>query len=146
MATFRWPSGWDPLVGIRAMQKELERLSGRSAMSGSRQIGGGTYPPVNVLNGQTELVVECEIAGLKREDVDLTITGETLQIKGAKSPLTSDEVRYQCRERGMGDFNRTIVLPDRVDTDRISASLANGILTVRLPKAEASLPKHIEVK
>lgn len=147
MTTFRWPSGWDPLLGFRAMQRELERLSGRSSMSGSRHIGGGVYPPVNVLNGSTELIVECEIAGLKREDIDLSITGETLVIKGSKKPLIEgDEICYQCHERGMGDFSRTIVLPDRVEPDKISASLVDGILTVRLPKIEAVLPKHIDVK
>ena len=146
MATFRWPSGWDPLLGFRAMQKELERLSRRDSVSG-RQIGGGAYPPVNVLNGSTELIVECEIPGLKREDIDLSITGETLQIKGSKKPITaSEDVRYQCHQRGMGDFSRTIVLPDRVDSERISASLVDGILTVRLPKTEAALSVHIDVK
>lgn len=134
-------------MGFRVMQKELEKLAGRSLMSGSRQIGGGAYPPVNVLNGSAELIVECEIPGLIREEIDLSIVGETLVIKGSKKPLIEGEdVRYQCHERGMGDFSRTIVLPDRVDAERISASLAEGILTVRLPKAEAALVKHIDVK
>ena len=93
------------------------------------------------------MVVECEIPGLKREDIDLSITGETLAIKGIKKPISEGEdIRYQCRERGIGDFSRTIVLPDRVDAERISASLVDGILTVRLPKTEAALAKHIEVK
>lgn len=151
MATFRWPGNWDPFAGLRVMQRELERLSNRSGFGEGRNIGGGVYPPVNVLNGPKELVVECEVAGVKREEIDLSITGETLVVKGVKHPAgvvgeSDSEVRYQRCERGSGDFNRTIVLPDEVEADRISASLVDGILTVRLPKSETALPQQIEVK
>ncbi len=148
MATlFRWPSGWDPAASLRSMQKELERISGRSDTPGSRRIGGGAYPPVNVYNGSSELIVECEVPGVKREDIDLSITGETLVVKGSKAPQVDDEnVRYQCRERGVGDFARTIVLPDSVDSERISATLTDGVLTVCLPKTEAATAKRIDVK
>ncbi len=147
MATFRWPSGWDPFAGLRAMQRELDRLSGRSFFGESRSIGGGVYPPVNVLNGPEEIVVECEVAGVQRGDIDLSITGETLVIRGTKHrPVEDDDVRYHRCERGTGDFNRTIVLPDKVDAEKISAALTEGILTVRLPKSEAALPRRIEVR
>jgi HSP20 family protein len=147
MAIFRWPSGWDPWVGLRVMQRELERLAGRGSLGEGRNIGGGVYPPVNVLNGPKDILVECDMAGVPREDVDLSITAETLVIKGVKKPpAEEDAVRYQRRERGCGDFNRTIVLPDRVDTERISASLTDGILTVRLPKSQAGTPRRIQVQ
>ncbi|MBN1941935.1 MAG: Hsp20/alpha crystallin family protein [Phycisphaerae bacterium] len=153
MATlFRWPGNWDPFAGLRVMQRELERLSGRGGFGEGRNIGGGVFPPVNVYNGPAELVVECEVAGVKREDVDLSITGETLVVKGVKHPAGATEekaesdIRYQRCERGSGEFSRTIVLPDKVDPDRISASLIDGILTVRLPKSQAALPKKINVK
>lgn len=148
MATlFRWPGNWDPFAGLRVMQRELERLSGRGGFGEGRSIGGGVFPPVNVYNGPTELVVECEVPGVKREDVDLSITGETLVVKGVKHPACDpDGNRYQRCERGSGEFNRTIVLPDRIDPERITAGLVDGILTVRLPKSEAALPKKINVK
>ncbi len=147
MAVFRWPSGWDPLAGLRVMQRELERLSRRGLMGEGRGIGGGEYPPINVLNGPDDIVVECEVAGVKREDIDLSITGETLIIKGVKKPPVDDEsIHYQRCERGSGDFSRTIILPDKVDAERISACLSAGILTVRLPKSEAGSPRQIEVK
>ena len=147
MAIFRWPSGWDPFAGLRVMQRELERLSGRGIMGEGRGIGGGVYPPVNVLNGPNDIVVECEVPGVKRDDIDLSITGETLVIKGTKHPSADEEsIRYQRCERGSGDFSRTIVLPDKVNADGISARLSAGILTVRLPKSETGSPRHIEVK
>ena len=151
MATFRWPGNWDPFAGLRVMQRELERLSSRSGFGEGRNIGGGVYPPVNVYNGPKELIVECEVAGVKREDIDLSITGETLVVRGVKHPAgvfgkAEGEIRYQRCERGSGDFSRTVVLPDKVDAENISANLVDGVLTVRLPKSETALPRQIEVK
>jgi len=145
MATFRWPSGFDPLVGLRVMHRELDRLMGRGAQPGAQRVSG-VYPPVNVLNGEDELVVLCEVPGIPREDLDISITGETLVVSGTKrAPDAAEDVRYQVRERGAGEFSRTIVLPDRVDTDRIVATLADGVLTIRLPKSESARPKQIPV-
>jgi len=68
-------------------------------------------------------------------------------VKGVKHPSADEEqVRYQRRERGAGDFSRNVVLPDKVDADRVEAKLADGILTIRLPKSEAAKPKQVEVK
>ena len=145
MAVFRWPNSLDPWSGLRQMQRELERLMGRAA-SDSRSIGGGIYPPVNVLNGSDDLIVQCEVAGVSKDDLDISITGDTLVIRGRKLPSADEQnVRFQRRERGSGDFSRTIVLPDKVDADRVEANLKDGILTIRLSKSEAAKPKQIRV-
>jgi HSP20 family protein len=144
---FRWPSGWDPLGTVRYMQREMDRFLGRGVTGDPRRVGGGTYPPVNVLNGPDDLIVQCELAGVKREDIDLSITGETLVIKGTKRPsVEADDVRFQRQERGFGQFSRTVVLPDKVDADGVDAELKAGVLTVRLPKSEAAKPKQIAVR
>lgn len=144
MALFKWSENWDPFVGLRSMQKELERIFG--GVGTGRGVGGGVYPPVNVYNGEAEIVVECEVPGMKKEDIDLSLTAETLVVKGTKAPSAEeDAVKYQRRERGAGDFSRTIVLPDKVDADGITAALERGILTIRLPKSEAAKPKQITV-
>ena len=147
MATlFRWPSGLDPLASLRYMQRELERMMGRGLFGETQRIGGGVYPPVNVLDGEDDIVVQCELAGVRREDLDLSITGETLVIKGLKRASDDEErVRYQRRECGSGEFSRTVVLPDKVDADRTEAKLEAGILTIRLPKSEAARSKQIKV-
>jgi len=147
MATFRWPVGWDPFAGLRHVQRELERLTGRWPFSESSGLDGGGFPPVNVLNGPDEILVQCEMPGLRRDDIDLSITGETLVIKGRKQSAADETtVTYQRRERPFGDFTRTIVLPDSVDAARIEAKLADGILTVRLAKSQAAKPRQIPVK
>jgi len=147
MAIFRWPGGWEGFAGLRQIQRELERLVGGGLFGESRRVGGGSYPAVNVLNGREDMIVQAELAGVKREDVDLSITGETLVIKGTKRPAQAEgELRYQRRERGTGDFSRTVVLPDKVNADGVEASLSNGVLTIRLPKSEAAKPRQISVK
>jgi HSP20 family protein len=147
MTAFRWRNGWDPLAGLRLVQRELERLSGRSGES--RSVGGGSYPPVNVYNSEDNILVECELAGVARDSVDLSITGETLVIKGTKPATTEseepDNLRFHRSERSAGDFSRTIVLPDRVESDRIEATMSDGLLRITLPKAEAARPKQIKV-
>ncbi len=145
MATFRFPGGLDPILGLRYMQREFERMFGRSE-GAAEAVAAAEYPPVNVLSGEEEILVQCEVAGVAREDLDLTITGETLTVRGTKRPPGDEEqLRYQRRERGVGDFARTIVLPDRIDADRAEAKVSDGVLTVRLPKAESARPRQIRV-
>ncbi len=72
---FRWPGGWDPFGTLRTMQRELERAAGSDLFGDGRRVGGGNYPPVNVFSGADEIIVQSEVPGLKKEDLDLSITG-----------------------------------------------------------------------
>jgi len=146
MAIFRWGSHFDPLAGFRQLHRELDRLM-RPSFTEARRVGGGAYPPVNVYEAPGEVLVQCEVAGVDPSDLDVSITGETLTIKGQKRPLPeAEDVKFIRRERGSGEFTRMIVLPDAVEADKIEATLADGIMTIRLPKAASEQPKQIEVK
>jgi HSP20 family protein len=141
MSIFRWSGSFDPWLPLRQLQRELERWSGPQ----SRGIGGGAYPPINVYNSEDAVVVQCEMAGVDEKDLDVSITGDTLTIKGTKRIDEPDDARYIQRERGWGEFTRTVVLGESVDGDKISANLSGGVLTVRLPKSAAAKPRQIEV-
>ena len=91
MTPIRWPSGLDPFSSLRYMARELERMVGRSLAGEMQGVGGGAYPPVNVLNGPNDTIVQCELAGVARDDLDISITGETLVIKGTKKPPADEE-------------------------------------------------------
>ena len=146
MAIFRWGTNFDPFAGLRHIQRELERLHW-SWFGESRRIGGGAYPPVNVYESPEEILVQCEVAGVEPTAVDASITGETLTIKGTKLALPEEEgVKFIRRERGGGEFTRTIVLPETVEADKVDASLRNGVMTIRLPKSAAAKPMRIEIK
>lgn len=147
MPIFRLEASQVPWGGLRWLQREVDQLMGASRLFGnSRRVGGGNYPPVNVCNGDAEIIVMAEVPGVASEDLDLSITGETLVIKGVRKPTVErNDVTFQRRERESGQFGRTVILPDKVDAENVTARLADGVLTITLPKSEAAKPKQIAV-
>ena len=95
-------------------------------------------PSVNVRETDTEVVVTAEMPGLDTSDVDLTIRGHALVIRGVKREEREDaRGSVHVAERRYGSFLRTVALPDDVDAERAEARVDRGVLTVRLPKAES---------
>jgi len=91
--------------------------------------------------------VRAELPGLKAEDLDISVTGDTLSISGErKLPAEDEKAKYHRREREAGRFSRILSLPARTDTKKVEAVCTDGVLTVTLPKAEAAKPKQISVK
>jgi HSP20 family protein len=104
------------------------------------------YPPLNLYDAGDRYVLSAQLPGMTPADVDLTITGETLTIRGErKRPEGIKDDNYRRQERPMGRWARTITLPDRVDSSQVGASFSDGVLTVNLPKAEDAKPRHITV-
>jgi HSP20 family protein len=94
-----------------------------------------------------ELVVKAELPGVGKNGFTITIEGEELHIEAEKK--TGEEVKewtYYLRERHFGKFSRALSLPFPVDTGKASATIGNGVLEIRLPKAEEAKSKRIEVK
>ncbi|RLB35076.1 MAG: Hsp20/alpha crystallin family protein, partial [Deltaproteobacteria bacterium] len=91
--------------------------------------------------------VRAELPGVKAEDLELSVTGDSLTLSGERKIAAEDEnARYHRREREAGKFSRIVTLPAQVEPAKVEASCADGVLTVVLPKAEASKPKTISVK
>lgn len=108
--------------------------------------GNGWLPAMEIEEDQEELVVRAEVPGMDRDDLDISLQGNTLTISGEKKRKeeTGNGGYYQS-ERRYGRFQRVLTLPTDVDSEKIQASQADGILTIRLPKSEASKPRKIEV-
>ncbi|MCG3180192.1 MAG: Spore protein SP21 [Phycisphaerae bacterium] len=143
MPLFDW--GGDPWAPLKEMQRELGRLLGRGGGE-SQLVGGGSYPPVSIYDGEDRMIVLAEVPGVPLSALDLSITDDTLVIKGSKPAPEAARESYHRRERGSGDFSRTVVLPDSVNAEKIKAQLAHGILRIELPKSEASRPRKIDVQ
>lgn len=105
-------------------------------------------PGTPAINGWEEgesLVIEAEVPGLSLEQVNVTVQGDELTIKGER-PAPTSEPNWLRRERWHGSFERTLTLPFPVDADHVEASLNGGILTIRLPKAASARARKVEVR
>lgn len=94
-----------------------------------------------------ELVMRVEFPGIRKDDIDISLEGDTLNIKAEKKQEEiSDEATFYKCERSFGQYFRSVSLPFPVNEDNISAMFSDGILEIRLPKAEEAKSKHIDIK
>jgi len=104
-------------------------------------------PAIDVSENDKAIEVKAEMPGVKSEDIDLNMTGDTLTIRGEKKEEKEEEAKsYQRLERHYGSFERMLQLPRSVDLDRADAEFEDGVLTITLPKKEPAKPKPIKLK
>jgi len=105
-----------------------------------------THPPINVYDVGDRYVLCVRLPGLGPDDVELTMTGDTLTLRGERKKTEGiKEDSFRRQERPVGRWSRTITLPDRVDNTQVGASFAQGVLTVTIPKSESAKPRQIVV-
>jgi HSP20 family protein len=103
-------------------------------------------PTMEVFEKEDKFVVKAELPGMKKEDIDVSVVGDTLIIKGErKAESEVKEEDYYCCERFYGSFFRSIALPSHVEAEKIEASCEDGVLEVSLPKVPEVKPKKISV-
>jgi HSP20 family protein len=141
---------WRPLRELEEMERHLEDVFGRPFLSAAwRRIPMeemGWAPAIEVFEKEDKFVVKAELPGMKEEDIDVSVVGDTLTLKGEKKAETEvKEEDYYCCERSYGSFSRSIALPSNVDTKKIEASFEDGVLEISLPKAPEVKPKKISV-
>jgi HSP20 family protein len=106
-----------------------------------------TQPSLDVYQTPKEVIVKASLPGIKPEDVEVTITDDTLTIKGeTKAEKKVDEEDYLCRECHYGSYFRSIALPHALKTDNVKADFEDGVLTLTIPRAKEAKPKTVEVK
>ena len=149
----RWqrPSfpAWSPLNQLSSLRNEISRLFDAplaELTDGSRLLSGWS-PALDVHEDKDSFVVQAELPGMKREDIELSLHDGRLSISGERKAEQKYEGAEVYRaERFVGRFQRTVTLPAPVAADQIKAQYKDGILTVRLPKSDEAKPKQIEVK
>jgi HSP20 family protein len=132
---------WDPWREIDRAQRDAS-----SFFTLPRNRPLAAYPPLNIHTGEEDVIITTEIPGIDPADIDLTVTGDTLTIRGTRK---AQEVKHgetwHRRERGSGNFYRTVQLPYNVDGNKVQADYINGVLKIELPRAEADKPRKISV-
>jgi HSP20 family protein len=104
------------------------------------------FPALNLYDTPDRFVLAAELPGMTPEELDLSITGDTLTLRGERRrPEGISDESYRRQERVFGRWSRTITLPERVDSAQIQATVDHGVLTVILPKAEEAKPRQISV-
>ncbi len=107
---------------------------------------GMGYPSINVWEDSRNLYAEAEMPGVRMEDIEVSVMGNELTLKGHRQPVEASDATVHRRERGCGAFSRVLRLPVDVNAAEVSAQLRDGVLTITLPKAPSALPRKIEVK
>lgn len=140
----------------RPFRSEIERMFDRFANGfGLAPFAGARFdtpftlpsPAVDIRENDTAFKLSAELPGMTEKDVALSLTGDTLAIKGEKrQEREENDENFHLTERSYGVFQRSFLLPESVDREKIAAEFANGVLTVTLPKTALAAPKKIEVK
>lgn len=136
-----------PFNELDRMQRQMDRLF--DAFGGQRQgqVSAGVFPPINLSEDQENYFVRAELPGVQAEKLDIQATGNSLSVSGERQiAREGNGVRYHRREREGGTFSRVIALPGDIDTEKVDAKVANGILTIKIAKAEKAQPKQITVR
>jgi len=150
---FRWRIGRDPFWHEfdrlqRGMDDLFGALTGRAGTAVATPFWSQArlFPLVNVKELPDSYLVTAEIPGMKKEDLEINIEGDTLTLKGERKPVDVGETAsYHRRERATGLFQRSLTLPGKLDGENVKAIYKDGVLTVSLKKSAAALPKQIEI-
>jgi HSP20 family protein len=140
---------WDPVGEMVSLRQAMDRLFEDSFVSPSswRTLAADQLtPPIDVHETADELVITAALPGMKPEDVEITITGQNLVIRGEfKADESIERDQYLYRERRYGSFSRQLQLPMRVEGDQAQATFENGLLRLAIPKADEVKPRQIRV-
>ncbi|QDV32966.1 Hsp20/alpha crystallin family protein [Tautonia plasticadhaerens] len=141
MGGLHWQGQWDP---FREIRREVGRLLGNIETIGVRL--PRPFPAINLYDAGDRFVLAAELPGVSVREIELSIAGETLTLRGERTrPEGVSEDRYRRQERAFGRWSRSITLPERVDGTGVVASFSLGILTVTLPKDAEARPRQIAV-
>lgn len=141
---------WEPFRDLVSLREAMDRLFEESFVRPREGIltpAGVNTLAVDMYETPEEVVVRTALPGVDPADIDVSVVGDTLTIKGETTSEKEEEgTNYIRRERRYGSFSRSLAIPTNVVADKTVADFSKGILTLRLPKADEVKPKRIEIK
>jgi len=139
---------WDPFSELSNLRRTMDNWFDevRPFRFTDGGDGGAAYFPVDLYETNDEVVVKASLPGVKPEDIDISVTGQLLTLKGETKDEREEKAQnYYRRERRAGTFVRQLTLPTEVDPNKADAEFEHGVLQLKLPKAESMKPKTIKV-
>ena len=138
---------WDPFQEMLNLRRTVDRLFDNAAPDHDWSQPALWGLAVDMVENKDDFVIKASIPGIHPDDLDISYSDDTLTIKGEiKQDKETKEDQYHLRERRVGAFMRSITLPTKIKGDAIEASYQDGVVTLRLPKAEEVKPKRIAIK
>ncbi len=139
-------SRWEPFKEMMTLRQAMDRLFEDSFVRTPRGYdGGSSYLPLDVYTTKDAVVIRASVPGVKPDDVEVTVEGGTVTIRG-ETKVPQEEGTFLLQEQRYGAFARSIDLALPVQADKAEAKFENGVLTLTIPKAEEIKPKVIRVK
>ncbi len=139
---------WDPFREVISLRDAMNTLLQESFVRPGSLLApnGPTSLPLDISETEDEYVVKASLPGVAPDDVQITVQGDTLTVRGeSKAEEEKEGERWHLRERRFGAFQRSVRLATPVDPDRAEARYEHGEMTLRLPKAEAARPRQIRI-
>jgi len=143
---------WEPMRELSTVQKEMDDMFRRVfglLPTGlfRRELRGEWYPSIDTFMRENQLVVRADIPGVDPRNVDISVTGNVLTVKGErKSDVEEKKEGYLFHETTLGTFERSITLPEGVDTAKVHASYKNGVIEITMPAKAEALPRKVKVE
>jgi HSP20 family protein len=141
---------WEPWSDLMSLREAMDQLFAESFVrprAGRLAPLGAESLAVDMYETEDDVIIKTAVPGVKPEDIDVSITGDVLTIKGeTKAEEKMEKANYIRQERRYGAFSRSVSLPSTVVADKATAEFESGVLTLTLPKAEEVKPKTIKVK
>jgi HSP20 family protein len=142
---------YDPFRELAGLQERMNRIFDDTLTGASRRedeaLAATWTPPVDILEKKDRIVLSAELPGFTEDQIQLRFEDGVLTLDGERRfDKEADETRYHCVERSYGRFSRAFRLPANVDEERISASFANGLLVVELPKRQEVETRSIRIR
>ena len=138
---------WEPSHQLSSMREAMDRLFEASLNRPLFEHFIAGAPAMNVYQTDDNVMVEVTLPGVQPDDANISISGGVLTIRGETSTEKEvNEAAYHMRERRDYTFNRSVVLPCEVDSEKVTAEFENGVLIITLPKIEEAKPKTIKAK
>lgn len=139
---------WEPVRELHSLQHEINRLFGSAVGSPGAQGGGARQwiPAMDLVESDTEYLLRADLPGLRQDDVSIEVDDNVLTVSGERRSTHDQRGEGYFRiERASGTFARSLTLPKGVEADAISATFADGVLEVRIPKPEQRKPHRVAI-
>jgi HSP20 family protein len=134
-------TNFDPLAGVRLFEDAFTRMVNEPRATRPWS------PAVDIYETENELVLKADLPDVDPKDVDVRVENQTLTVSGERKFAQQDTGKgYHRIERSYGSFVRSFAVPNSFDTDKISADIKNGVLSVSLPKKETAKPRQVKVE